>query len=107
MSAEKTKSRSGARGSGEAPVVAKSDGRQAFWLAIGLFALVFRVFYPLTGGGFINYDDDVYVTANYHVQAGLDAKQLGWAFSNTDSANWHPLTWLSHMLDCQLYGMKP
>ncbi len=66
-----------------------------------------RVFYPITGGDFINYDDDVYVTDNFHVQSGPGPEQIVWAFSNTDAANWHPLTWLSHMLDSQMYGMKP
>ncbi|HZQ48639.1 MAG TPA: hypothetical protein VFC07_16595, partial [Verrucomicrobiae bacterium] len=71
-----------------------------------LFFLVFRVFYPITSGDFINYDDDVYVTDNFHVQSGLTSEGLAWAFANTVSANWHPLTWLSHMLDFQLYGAK-
>jgi len=76
-------------------------------LCLLLFLLVFRVFYPITGGDFINYDDDVYVTDNFHVQGGLALDQVAWAFRNTDAANWHPVTWLSHMLDCQLYGAKP
>ncbi len=76
-------------------------------LCLGLFLLVFWVFYPATQCGFINYDDDVYVTDNPHVQAGLTWAQAKWAFANTDAANWHPLTWLSHMLDCQLYGSNP
>ena len=76
-------------------------------LCLLLFLLVFRVFYPITGGDFINYDDDVYVTDNFHVQEGLALKQIVWAFDNTEAANWHPVTWLSHMLDYQLYGAKP
>ncbi|MDM8525128.1 tetratricopeptide repeat protein [Desulfococcaceae bacterium HSG8] len=56
---------------------------------------------------FINFDDDEYVTDNPHVQAGLTRESITWAFTSAHSANWHPLTWLSHMLDVQLYGMSP
>jgi protein O-mannosyl-transferase len=80
---------------------------RVLWLAVILFGLVLGVFYPITRGDFINYDDDVYVTANYHVQHALSTQQLVWAFTNVDAANWHPLTWLSHIMDFQLYGMKP
>ena len=80
---------------------------QVILLGLFVFVVVFQVFYPITNGGFINYDDDVYVTDNFHVQGGLALEQVAWAFGNTDAANWHPLTWLSHMLDCQLYGAKP
>ena len=56
---------------------------------------------------FVNYDDQEYVTENGHVQEGLTVKGLIWAFKTFHSANWHPLTWLSHMLDCELYGLDP
>ena len=55
---------------------------------------------------FVNYDDGLYVTSNYYVQEGLSLKSIIWAFSNTFAANWHPITWLSHMLDVQLYGIN-
>jgi len=55
----------------------------------------------------VDYDDDEYVFTNPHVRAGLDAESITWAFTSTEMANWHPLTWLSHMLDCQLYGLEP
>ena len=56
---------------------------------------------------FINYDDDVYVTENRHVQSGLNYEDIVWSFSfaNKNSTYWHPLSWISHMLDVQLYGM--
>ena len=60
----------------------------------------------LFSSGFINYDDTEYVTENIHVQKGLTGESIAWAFTNTDSANWHPLTWLSHMLDVQLFGLN-
>ena len=56
---------------------------------------------------FINFDDNVYVTENTHVQAGLHLKNLGWAFYTDVAAYLHPLTWMSHMLDCTLYGLHP
>jgi tetratricopeptide (TPR) repeat protein len=56
---------------------------------------------------FVGYDDELYITENLNVQKGLTAKGLNWAFTTFHSANWHPLTWLSHMLDCELYGLNP
>jgi len=56
---------------------------------------------------FVNYDDYDYVTGNQHVQNGLNLKGIVWAFSKITSANWHPLTVMSHMLDCQLFGLNP
>ncbi len=56
---------------------------------------------------FINFDDQYYVTRNAHVQAGLSWQTFTWALTATDADNWHPLTWLSHALDCQLYGSNP
>ena len=54
---------------------------------------------------FVNYDDKFYVFENPHVSQGLSAGTVAWAFTDSHSCNWHPLTWLSHMLDCQLYGL--
>jgi hypothetical protein len=65
------------------------------------------VFWQVGKHEFVNYDDDVYVTENPQVQTGLTRQSLIWAFTTTHGANWHPLTWLSHMLDCQLYGLNP
>jgi hypothetical protein len=56
---------------------------------------------------FITFDDDLYVTANPVVQAGFTWPGVKWAFTAMHSSNWHPLTWLSHMLDCRLFGMRP
>lgn len=56
---------------------------------------------------FVNYDDDAYVTENQHVKAGFTYDSIIWAFTTNRSSNWHPLTWLSHMLDCQLFGTEP
>src|ERR1039458_9752842 len=64
------------------------------------------VFLPVAGQGFVNYDDSDYVTENAHVQSGLKWENVIWAFTTGHASNWHPLTWLSHMLDCQLFGLK-
>ncbi len=56
---------------------------------------------------FVNYDDNTYVTNNPAVQAGLTLKGFSWAFATMHGSNWHPLTWLSHMLDVQLFGLNP
>ena len=74
----------------------------------GLLVLAaLAVYLPVIYSGFLNYDDPLYVTGNGHVQRGLTWAGLVWAFSHFAAANWHPLTWLSHMLDCQLYGLRP
>ncbi len=77
------------------------------WLAAGLLgALTLAAYWPVLGHGFTSYDDFDYVTENTHVQAGLTWDGVVWAFRSTDKANWHPITWLSHMLDVQVFGSK-
>ena len=56
---------------------------------------------------FVNFDDNEYITENRHVQTGLTSGNITWAFTTFHVSNWHPLTWISHMLDCQLFGLKP
>jgi tetratricopeptide (TPR) repeat protein len=74
-------------------------------LLIGLITAV--VFWPATFNQFVNFDDPDYVVNNSQVQQGLALEGVKWAFTTGHASNWHPLTWLSHMLDCQLFGMKP
>ena len=76
-------------------------------LAVALAVATLAVYYPVRHLPFINYDDDLYVTENPHVQSGLQWDTLQWAFTSHDAANWHPLTWLSHALDFQLFGLSP
>ncbi|MBI5094114.1 MAG: tetratricopeptide repeat protein [Candidatus Hydrogenedentes bacterium] len=57
--------------------------------------------------GFVSYDDPDYVTNNPHVRAGLTPQSIAWALTANVASNWHPLTWWSHMLDCQIYGLRP
>jgi hypothetical protein len=78
------------------------------WLIAALLALVtMALYWPATGHDFVSYDDPDYVTANAHVQGGLSWAGVKWAFLNPVCCNWHPLTVLSHMLDCQLFGLNP
>lgn len=72
-----------------------------------LLALNLWVFQDLPGHDFVNFDDTQYITENRHVRSGLTWRGVVWAFSTGHVGNWHPLTWLSHMLDCQGFGMNP
>lgn len=72
-----------------------------------LFFGTVALYYPALQNGFVNYDDPAYVTSNLHVQQGLTSRSFVWAFTSTAEANWHPLTWISHMLDVQLFGLRP
>ena len=71
-----------------------------------LLSLVFLTYLRALTSDFITYDDQVYVTGNYHVQRGLTWEGVKWAFYTSTAANWHPLTWMSHMLDCTLFGLN-
>jgi tetratricopeptide (TPR) repeat protein len=82
-------------------------GKQLVAVCVLLFGLVVWTFLPALHNGFVNYDDDVYVTGNAHVQGGLSPASVVWSFTSMDASNWHPLTWLSHMADCSLYGLSP
>ena len=76
-------------------------------VCVGLLLAVGLVFGQTTGHEFINLDDGDFVTENPHVISGLTLSGLRWAFTNGAYGEWTPLTSLSHMLDCQLYGLKP
>ncbi len=72
-----------------------------------IFGVVLALYSPVFSHPFSDYDDDYYVTANSHIRSGLSWGTLRWAFSTGENANWHPLTWISHELDVQFFGMKP
>lgn len=72
-------------------------------LGAGTLALYSRVSHAT----FLRYDDDRYVVENLHVRAGVHVPTIYWAFTSFEQANWHPLTWLSHALDCELFGVNP
>jgi protein O-mannosyl-transferase len=76
-------------------------------LCLFLIAATLVVYNRVNQNSFVNFDDDRYITENSHVRAGLTWATIRWAFSSFEQANWHPLTWLSHALDCQLFRLNP
>lgn len=76
---------------------------------IGILLVVVTTiaYWQLPNSGFINYDDNIYVIENRNITSGLTTENIVWAFTTPSNANWHPLTWLSHMLDVELYGLAP
>jgi tetratricopeptide (TPR) repeat protein len=72
-----------------------------------LAVVTFAVYLPVRNHEFVRYDDDVYVARNPNVQSGLTAQNIKWAFTASYCSYWHPLTWLSHMLDYQLFDARP
>lgn len=81
--------------------------RSPLVLSLILFIGTLILYIPAFDSGFVNYDDPAYVTSNSHVLQGLSASNISWAFTATVEANWHPLTWISHMTDAQLFGVNP
>ena len=90
--------------SGPGPVVSR---RLPIVLGLALVAATVAAYAPVFGNGFVNYDDDLYITSNPQVLAGLTRESVHWAFSTFHGANWFPLTWLSWMLDVELFGLSP
>lgn len=76
-------------------------------ICILLAAVTFTVYFKALTNPFVNYDDQGYVVENSRVQQGLTLATLRWALTSTDATNWHPVTWLSHAADCQLFGLNP
>jgi tetratricopeptide (TPR) repeat protein len=74
---------------------------------LALTAVVLAIYNPVIRNSFVNYDDEGYIVQNAHVRAGLTRDTVRWAFATYDQSNWHPLTWLSHALDCEMFGMNP
>jgi hypothetical protein len=89
------------------PFLSWCDRNLMYLISLLLIVLTIGAYWGIQHNEFINYDDGVYITENHYVQAGLTLKGVIWAFTTTRAGNWHPLTWLSHMLDCQLYGLNP
>ena len=85
----------------------KADHRTATAICILLAAVTLTVFGQTLWHEFVSYDDNEYVYDNPAVSGGLSAQGFAWAFTHFHGGNWHPLTTLSHMLDCQLYGLNP
>jgi tetratricopeptide (TPR) repeat protein len=88
------------------PVGAPRARGPVLWISLALIAVTVVVYTAVRRHGFVNLDDPRYVTENAVVAAGLTWRGALWAFTTGYASNWHPLTWLSHMLDVQLYGMQ-
>ena len=86
---------------------ARADNWLVPTISISLVAITWLVFGQTLGHEFLNYDDNKYVYENAQISRGLSGHGILWAFTHTYANNWHPLTTISHMLDCQLYGLKP
>ena len=83
-----------------------SFGRATIWVCLALIVLNVVIYTPVRHFGFINWDDPIYVTENPQVLGGLSWHNGWWALTTGHAPYWHPLTWLSHMLDVQLYGVN-
>jgi Flp pilus assembly protein TadD len=84
------------------------DMRRLKWLVCALLgAAALAVFSPALHCGFVLFDDSEYIVKNTEIQRGLDGRAVQWALTTARASNWHPLTWLSHALDCQFYGLRP
>ena len=75
------------------------------WIAVVLAVVTLAVYAQVLGHQFISLDDDLYIRDNPVVARGLTLDGISWAFTTFHAANWHPLTWISHMVDCQLFGL--
>jgi tetratricopeptide (TPR) repeat protein len=82
------------------------DHWTVFGICVFLAAIIWTVFGQTLRYGFVNLDDDAYVSENPEVARGLTFQGIAWAFTHVHASNWHPLTWISHMLDCQFYGLN-
>ena len=91
----------------EAGGIFRSPAQRKLVLGLLLVVVTLALYNPASRNGFVNFDDDRYVTDNPQVRAGLHWSTISWAFTSLDQANWHPLTWLSHALDCQLFKLNP
>jgi hypothetical protein len=103
----KSRSDSGERSD---PLTATMNGQRLvpnLVLAAALAALTVVVYAPVFNALFVNYDDNVYVTANARIGQGLSPENLAWSATAFVNANWHPLTLVSHMVDVQLFGLDP
>ncbi len=89
------------------PGLFSSPEKRTAILCLLLVVATLALYNPVNRHPFVNYDDDKYVTENPHVRNGFTWETIVWAFSSTDAANWHPVTWLSHSLDYQLFRQNP
>jgi tetratricopeptide (TPR) repeat protein len=84
-----------------------SKNNQILLICLLLAAVTLGAFWQLNRCDFINFDDNHYVTGNAPIQNGVTGEAIRWAFTTNRAGNWHPLTWMSHMLDMELFGLNP
>jgi protein O-mannosyl-transferase len=80
--------------------------RREIIITILLVLVTAAAYRQIRNFNFINYDDNRYITDNYHIRKGLSLDNIIGAFTTTQVSYWHPLTWISHMLDVELFGMN-
>ncbi len=81
--------------------------RYSMFFCLILIGVTLGIFWQTGDHQFINFDDPLYVTDNPNVKVGITGKNLAWAFTSTAASNWHPVTWLSHMVDVEVFGLSP
>ena len=86
---------------------ASTNNKLLLILGLALAAVTLIVYSPVGSHPFVHYDDSQYVYENAHIKEGLSWETFTWALTATDASNWHPVTWLSHAMDCQLFGLDP
>ncbi len=84
-----------------------AKNKQTLMIYIFLAVATLTVYWQVNSSNFIFFDDPDYVTENNHIQNGITPEGIRWAFTTGHAGNWHPLTWISHMLDVQLFGLQP
>ena len=85
----------------------KSNTLKTVFVCAVLVVVTFAGFEKVRFNDFVKYDDDKYVTDNRHIQSGPTGQSLLWALTRSYASNWHPVTWISHMVDCKLFGLNP
>lgn len=81
--------------------------RRNIVISLLLASITLALYWPLTNHDFVSYDDGIYIIENPHVNTGLSSANAAWSFQTGYAGNWHPLTWISHMLDVQWFGLRP
>src|SRR5438094_3394896 len=107
--AQKRKARSSTAAKGRSAVPLThftAFGRPDLLILLGLAVVTFAIYAQVIGHQFITLDDPTYIQENSMVNRGITGAGLAWAFTTFHATNWHPLTWISHMIDCQFFGMN-
>jgi len=103
VASPKTKSRKKVQSQ---PEPGQATGKRPLLFGLVLLIATVALYLPVHSYPFVNYDDDIYITYNDHVKAGLSWDTVKWAFTSYDASNWHPLTWLSHAFDYQMFQLN-